>query len=72
MASTNTAWSDAPIVFITIAVCPGCGSTQHKLFRTEQNGDGTVTRKAVCTDCGARFKIIPELPEIGNSPFRDC
>jgi hypothetical protein len=59
-------WADMPVVFIVLPSCPVCGSISHETIRSEPNGDGTTTRKAVCRDCDSPFKISVELPEIGN------
>lgn len=61
-----TPWASAPMVFVQIPTCPGCGSTKHNRIRSEAAGDGSVTRKVVCTDCSTRFKIVLELPDTGN------
>jgi hypothetical protein len=57
-------WANAPIVFVTLPACPSCGSIEYRKVRTESNGDGSRTRKAVCRGCGLPFKIVVELPEI--------
>jgi hypothetical protein len=59
-------WADAPMVVITLPGCPWCGAVKPILVRSEDNGDGSVTRKVICRQCSGRFKIVVELPEIGN------
>ena len=63
----NTRWEDAPLVFVQRPTCPHCGSgATPQTIRSEDNGDGSTTRKSVCARCGERFKVVIELPEIGN------
>lgn len=65
--SDGTAWADCPDVVIHKAACPACWADEYTIVRSEANGDGSTTRKAICGSCGQRFKIIVEpLPEIGN------
>lgn len=62
-----TAWEDAPLVVIHKPACPSCWCDQFSLVRSEANGDGSTTRKAICGRCHKKFKIVVEpLPEIGN------
>lgn len=61
-------WSDAPLVFVQKPTCPLCGSVDYQRIRTEDNGDGSTTKKVKCRSCDARFKIVYELlPETGNA-----
>ena len=64
-------WSDVPCIFVEAPACPMCRMVRPIIIRSEQNGDGSVTRKAVCRRCSARFKIVVELPEIGKQDFDD-
>jgi len=59
-------WQDVPIVFVTLPTCAACGSPDYERVRSEGNGDGSVTRKAICRACGEPYKICVELPEPGN------
>ncbi len=60
-------WADAPCVFVVLPTCPDCGGGSWVNVRTEQNGDGSRTRKCVCRRCSGRFKIVAEpLPDSGN------
>jgi len=54
-------WIDVPTVFIVAPSCPRCGALRPITIRSEQNGDGSVTRKAVCRRCSSRFKIVVEV-----------
>lgn len=65
-------WLTAPIVFVVAPACPLCRAPRPIVVRSEQNGDGSVTRKAICRQCSTRFKICVELPEIGNHDFADA
>jgi hypothetical protein len=58
-------WADCPLVVVTAPACP-CGSLEYTTQRSEANGDGTTTRKAICRECGHPFKIAIELPYFGN------
>jgi predicted nucleic acid-binding Zn-ribbon protein len=60
-------WPHAPCVHITLPTCPSCGSRSYSTVRSEANGDGSTTRKAICRTCDTAFKIVCELPEFGNS-----
>lgn len=59
-------WADAPRVFVTLAACPNCGGVDHRIVRSEANGDGSVSRRAICESCSARFFVVAEIPENGN------
>jgi hypothetical protein len=59
-------WANAPPVFITLPSCPHCGAVGYKRVRTEQNGDGSSTKKVRCSTCTLKYKIVMELPETGN------
>lgn len=62
-------WADVPFVFVLLPTCPACGSPDYEKVRTESNGDGSVTRKAICRACGEPYKICVELPDSGNLDF---
>jgi hypothetical protein len=62
----RTDWTVAPIVFVTLPVCPSCGSPAYRRTRTETNGDGSATRKVVCRECSEPYKISVEMPDTGN------
>ena len=51
------------VVYVTLPTCPSCGATEHVIVRSEANGDGSTTRKAICQWCRSPFKICVELPE---------
>jgi hypothetical protein len=53
VAHERTDWSKAPVVFVTVPTCPGCGSRQYHRTRTDANGDGSATRKVICRACVA-------------------
>lgn len=63
------AWADAPTASIIAPHCPLCLALRPIIVRSEQNGDGSVTRKAVCRECSQRIKIVVELPIFGSA---DC
>lgn len=64
-------WANTPVVFVMAPACPACAALRPIIIRSEANGDGSTTRKAVCRRCSERFKIVVELPEIGNTDFED-
>ena len=66
VAHRRTDWSKAPVVSVTVPTCPTCGSRQYRRTRTDANGDGSATRKVICRECSAPYKIAIELPETGN------
>ena len=66
-----TNWADAPCCFVTAPSCSHCGHLEYITVRSEANGDGSVTRKAICRQCSGRFKIVVELPENGNETLSD-
>lgn len=39
--------------------CPECSSLNHKLQRTDDNGDDTKTQHRKC-ECGCRFRVCWE------------
>jgi DNA-directed RNA polymerase subunit M/transcription elongation factor TFIIS len=60
-------WSQQPTVFIVAACCPHCGAVEHDRSRTDDNGDGSVTRFCKCRICGGRFKLVVETsPDPGE------
>lgn len=69
MASSS--WQDAPTVTIFVvpappAPCPQCGYQKSIITRTDDNGDGSSTRKCVCKRCSSRFKVVVEIAKLGN------
>lgn len=59
-------WSKAPMVFITLPACPGCGSGDFTRNRSDANGDSSVTRYCICDACGLAFKVVAESsPDAG-------
>ncbi len=66
-------WARQLTVFVELPACPFCGSLRPILIRSEQNGDGSVTRKAICRRCSKPFKICAEppegLPDFGRDGF---
>ena len=42
-------------VFVSRPKCPLCGATKLKTLRTQQQGDGTISRRTLCLACGHRF-----------------
>lgn len=65
-----TRWRDVPMLFLPRLRCPSCGSLRTPLLvRSADGGDGSVSRKYVCRDCGRRFLCVldPELPILGMS-----
>ena len=59
-------WSATPMVFVVLPVCDHCGSPKYDRVRTAGGGDGSVTKKVICRECGHPYRIILELPETGN------
>ncbi len=47
-------------VYIRWARCPACDSRNVQTIRSEQNGDGTVTRRSQCRDCFIKFRVVVE------------
>ena len=62
-------WDEVECVFIEAVACPHCGSTKPITVRSEQNGDGSVTRKSICRRCSRRFKVVVEISEFELPPF---
>lgn len=65
-------WSAAPTITIFVhppdppSPCPACGHAKPIISRTEANGDGSSTRKAICRRCSQRFKVAVEIASLGN------
>jgi ribosomal protein L37AE/L43A len=59
-------WSEAEIVFIRRPICPFCRSPEYRRTKTEANGDDSTTRKVICAQCSAPYKICIETPVTGN------
>lgn len=66
-------WIGVPYVFVIVPepppiVCPCCESTETPIYvRTDQNGDGSVTRRSICRSCSERFKLVVEtVPATGK------
>ncbi len=66
MSAGRIDWSTVEVVFVTRPQCPHCHALEYVTTKSEPNGDGTVTRKAICRTCSQPFKISVELPEFGN------
>lgn len=62
------AWNSEPMIFLPRLRCPRCGSLRTPLrIRSANGGDGSVSRKYICRDCGGRFLAVfdPQLPVLG-------
>lgn len=67
-------WSSTPIAFVTVPSpppmpgCPFCQSRQRRRTRTDNNGDGSVTQKCTCLQCGERYRVCcePVIAPPGN------
>lgn len=68
MSTDGTPWASTPIITIYAATCPHCKAQEHyDRDRTDDNGDGSRTKKAICRTCGKRFRIVIEpLPVSGS------
>jgi hypothetical protein len=62
-------WVDVPLVTVIAPACPWCRALKPIPVRSEQNGDGSVTRRCVCRECSKRFKLLIEIPNFGNPEF---
>ncbi len=67
-------WDQVECVFVEGISCPHCGATKPITVRSEQNGDGSITRKSICRRCSRRFKVVVEfseceLPSFGKAEF---
>lgn len=68
-------WQAVPMLFVVRPACPACGSTKHIRVRSFTEGDGSTTRRVVCSKCSEPFLLIienPPLPESGNWKSDDC
>lgn len=67
---TAPTWHAAPLVFWQAPRCPFCGSTRRHTVRSQQEGDGTHSRRTECRSCGRRYTLVIEvedaLPISGN------
>ena len=59
-------WSTAPTVFVSATQCPKCGATRYTRSRTNNNGDGSVTKHCRCNACGERFKVCVETSPVSG------
>ncbi len=50
----------ARYIYVTRPRCSDCGSVKLRAYRSQPNGDGSLTRYAKCKDCGARFVLVVE------------
>jgi len=63
----NIDWATADSITIYRPACPRCLAEEYEKLRTDDNGDGSHTRKVRCRACGNNFKIIVEsLPDLGK------
>ena len=59
--SRTTTRADGPAwLFWKRPRCPSCQSVRLLANRSENNGDGTVTRHVRCADCGERLRLVLE------------
>lgn len=63
--NVSHSWQDAPLVFITAPHCPRCLAPRPIIIRSEQGGDGSVSRRCVCRSCSSRFVLVVEMPGDG-------
>lgn len=61
----SVSWQDAPLVFVVAPHCPRCLAPRPIIIRSEQGGDGSVSRRCVCRSCSSRFVVVIELPGDG-------
>lgn len=61
-----TSWDAAPTVVVYRPLCPVCGASERVLVRSVDQGDGSRLQLAVCRRCSGRFRILVEVPEVGN------
>ncbi len=47
-------------VYIQWARCPVCHSRNVQTIRSEDNGDGTTTRRSQCRECFLKFRVVIE------------
>lgn len=40
--------------------CPACRGAALLTYRSQSDGDGTVTRYSCCRTCGAKFIVVME------------
>lgn len=67
MTMSKIRWSEAPIIYLPIPTCPGCGTIRKPdIKHVDRAGDGSFSRQCVCRECGARFVLVFELPESGE------
>lgn len=67
----NQSWRGVPRVAVPMIACPYCHSTRPRTERSEQGGDGSVSRRCTCRRCAERFIAILEPPNLdGSFPCR--
>jgi hypothetical protein len=64
-------WDAVPLVFVRFALCPKCRHDRYVKSRTENNLDGSFTKKCVCRRCSQKFLIVTE-PVSGKDTIWPC
>ena len=49
-----------PYAYFPRPRCPLCNSPDLKIYKTVDNGDGSIVRYSKCRSCGEKFKLILE------------
>ena len=65
--SKQPTWQNAEYIHIEIPHCPHCGATKFKTVRCEVGGDGSRSRKSICSGCSKRVILVFEMPEEQSS-----
>lgn len=68
-------WSSMPLVFVPVITprCPSCGHTGFVRLRSSSGGDGSVSRRCICRQCGSRCVIVLERSApSGQDSHDDC
>ena len=56
-------WAAAEVVYVRLPRCYYCNSRSYQSVRSEANGDGTSTLKAICNICDRPFKVTEDLED---------
>jgi len=47
-------------VYASLPRCPACGGTEHRSYRSVDQGDGSRMKWTACKACGEKFVVILE------------
>lgn len=55
---------DMPVIFVERPACDACRSPRLRVYKSLDQGDGSLCQYVRCQECGESQKIIWEIPTV--------